>query len=318
MGELNRRSFLVGAAGLAGAGTLLAACSDDSGDDAAPTTTAAPTDSGTPITEGFLVPTAPDGFVGPSVIVAGVEQRIAYVVHDGTAIRRADAPATAEIGIFRNSVQVGGGVIDRRNTGPEAMPLFEMASYYPVYFTPEDTGLYTARYLDGGDEVGRDFMVIAPGETPVPQPGDLLPAVETATFDDAKGIVDLCTRAEDCPFHEIGLADALAAADKPIVLSIATPGFCQTEVCGPVIEVLMEVAADRDDLYTIHAEVYVDPQAAVEAGSFPGPTADVVNRYGLPFEPLLFAANPDGTIVRRLDATYDRTELQETIDLLTA
>lgn len=305
MPGLDRRSFLLGAAGTVGAGALLVACGDDGGSPAAPS-----------ITEGFLVPTAPDGFVGPAILVSGVEQRIAYVLHDGTAILRDTAPATAEIGIFRDGVQVAGGPIPRRNTGPASLPTFEMAAYYPVSFTPPAPGRYQARWLDGGDETGRDFSVLAPGETVIPQPGDILPAVHTATTANARGIVDLCTRGDDCPFHAIDLVDALDAGDKPIVLSIATPGFCQTEICGPVIELLIEAAAERDDLHVIHAEVYVDPEGAVNAGSFPGPTADIVTRYGLPFEPMLLATRPDGTIVRRLDATYDRSELDETLALL--
>ncbi|MDW3220625.1 MAG: hypothetical protein R8F63_18615 [Acidimicrobiales bacterium] len=305
MAALDRRTFLVGAAGaagLVGAGSLLAACGDDGG----------PPE----ITTGFLVPTSPDGFVGPSVIVAGVEQRIAYVLHDGEQVLRGDAPATAEIGIFQDGEQVAGGVIERRNTGPASLPQFEMASYYPVLFTPSVPGVYQARWLDGGDETGRQFAVLTAGETAVPQPGDRLPEIHTATTDDLRGIADLCTRGDDCPFHGTDLAAAVAAGDKPIVLSISTPGFCQTEICGPVIELLIEVAAERDDLHVIHAEVYVDAQAAVNDGTFPGPTVDIVNEWQLPFEPVLIAARADGTIVRRLDATYDRSELDETLALL--
>ena len=303
--QLDRRTFLLGAAGAG----LVAACG---GDDGAAGPDLGAGGEGTPQ---FLVPTAPDGFIGPSPLVAGVEQRVAYALHDGTAVMRENAPATAEIGIFFNGEQVGGGPIGRRSEGPESLPGFDMAAYYPIYFTPAEAGTHVARLLSGAEPTEREFMVLEPGQTPIPQPGDLLPSIHTATTSDLRGIADLCTRGEDCPFHSIDLADALDGA-QPVVLSIATPGFCQTEVCGPVIELLIELAEDRTDLHVIHAEVYVDAQGDLDTGTFPGTTTEIVSAFGLPFEPVLFVAKADGTIVRRLDATYDRSELAESLALV--
>lgn len=101
-------------------------------------------------------------------------------------------------------------------------------------------------------------------------------------------------------------------------MSIATPGFCQTTICGPVIDLLIDEAADRDDLHVVHAEVYVDPQrdfSGEGAGGLPE-TVPIVNAYGLPFEPALFVAAPDGTILSRLETIYDRSELAEAIAAL--
>lgn len=305
MVALDRRSFLLGVAGTG----LMAACGG--GDDGA---AGGGGDDGA--RSRFLVPTTPDGFLGPSPLVAGVEQRLAYALHDGTALMRSDAPAEAEIGIFFEGTRVGGGPIARRNTGPETMPTFEMASYYPVVFTPPDPGIYVARLLDQGEPSEREFLVGEPGGTAIPQPGDRLPMIHTATTGDLRGVADLCTRGVDCPFHTTDLATAVRSGDRPIVLSIATPGFCQTEICGPVIELLIEVAADRDDLHVIHAEVYVDARADVAAGTFPGATSEIVDAFELPFEPMLVVARADATVVRRLDATYDRTELAETLALV--
>jgi hypothetical protein len=158
-----------------------------------------------------------------------------------------------------------------------------------------------------------DFLVAEPAAVAIPQVGDPLPVVPTATFDDAKGVADLCTRAVDCEFHDIDLVDA-AANGQPTVLLIATPGFCQTDICGPVVDLLIDETADRDDLNVIHAEVYVDP-ADFETGAFPDLT-DIVNEAALPFEPALFVADADNTIVARLDATFDRSELRAALDLV--
>jgi hypothetical protein len=60
----------------------------------------------------------------------------------------------------------------------------------------------------------------------------------------------------------------------------------------------------------IHAEVYPNEAAVGRT------TTDVVNAYGLPWEPSLFLALPDGTITNRLDYTFDQRELDESLSTL--
>jgi hypothetical protein len=86
------------------------------------------------------------------------------------------------------------------------------------------------------------------------------------------------------------------------VFIISTPAFCQTAICGPVLELL--VARQKDLAATVsfvHAEVYTDSTAKT--------TTEAVQTYGLAWEPALFLAMPDGTIVSRLDYTFDAVEL---------
>ena len=109
------------------------------------------------------------------------------------------------------------------------------------------------------------------------------------------------------PFHEIDLVDAVAN-DKPTVLLISTPGFCQTDICGPVLDLLIDEAGDRTDLNVIHAEVYINP-SDFATGGFPELTP-AVNAMALPFEPAIFVAAADNSIRARLDTTFDRSELR--------
>lgn len=71
---------------------------------------------------------------------------------------------------------------------------------------------------------------------------------------------------------------------------------------------------DRTDLTAVHAEVYVDPSEFGE-GAFPA-TTETVNAYALPFEPHLVVADGSGTVVARLDITWDRGELTDALDLV--
>lgn len=306
MTHLDRRTFLLGAAGMAGAGGLLAACTGDETSTPPTTTTTAP-----PVATPFLVQTFPDGRTAPSPFVHSVEQRVAYALHDGNDIMRANAPAEVQLEVFdETGTRLAGGPTRRRDVGVPT-------PYFPIYFTPPAAGLYRTVFTNDAGSNLHEFLVVEPGETTVPQPGDPLPAINTATFTDPRGVDPVCTRVEPCPFHETDLVDALDTGDKPTILSIATPGFCQTAICGPVVDLLIDAAAERTDLHVVHAEVYADPfNDEGLANGTGGTLTDVVDAYGLPYEPVLFVVGADGIIRRRLDAIYDGSELADALALV--
>jgi hypothetical protein len=97
--------------------------------------------------------------------------------------------------------------------------------------------------------------------------------------------------------------DEVIGGTGPIVLLISTPAYCQTAICGPVLDLLIGRRADLEaaGAAVVHAEVYVDDQARQVT-----PTVDA---YGLTHEPALFLASPDGTVTDRLDYTFDAAEL---------
>ncbi|MEZ5246532.1 MAG: hypothetical protein R2707_15645 [Acidimicrobiales bacterium] len=308
MGVLDRRTFIIGAAGaagLAGAGSLLAACGDDTAATSTTTTTAEPL--ATPL----LVPSFADGLASPSPFVHSVEHRVAYVLNDGNGIMRRNAPDEIRLEVVDDAgTTIAGGVSVRRDLGVPT-------PYYSIFFTPPAAGVYRTVLTNDAGTSEHEFLVLEPGETAIPQPGDLLPPIPTATSADPAGVDPICTRVDPCPFHDTDLVDALAAGDRPTILSIATPGFCQTAICGPVIDLLIDATAERDDLRVIHAEVYVDPfnDEGLASGTG-GSLTDIVNAYELPYEPVLFVVGTDGVILRRLDAVYDGSELAEALALV--
>ena len=136
----------------------------------------------------------------------------------------------------------------------------------------------------------------------------MMPSFDTPTIDDARGIDPICTRANGtCAFHELTLAEALAN-DRKTLLIVSTPGFCQTAVCGPILEMAIEEAPNRPGLDVVHAEVYRNPSEGLEE------LADVMEALGLLFEPSMFFIEPDGMIADRIDFTVDRRELGALLD----
>ncbi len=300
MSHVDRRTFLVGSATVA----LAAACggSDTSADDSgAPVAIDGETTrSGVPL---FLVVRFPDGYRAPATMVPGIEQRMPFAVADSIDIMREGAPDSLTFVVSQGETVVAETTVAAHREGI-------ITPYYPVKATFPEAGPYTITLADYPDVSAADVLIADAAEGPLLQPGDMLPSIATPTLDDDAGVADICTRAIDCPFHDHSLDDVLTNG-RPTVLLIATPGFCQTDICGPVVDLLIEEAPSRDDIDYIHAEVYVDP-ADFEGGGFPD-LAPLVAELGLPFEPMLFVANGAGEIVSRVDLAWDRAELRDAL-----
>ena len=297
--ELPRRSFLAG--GLAASSLVLVACTSD---DRSPEETIDNRVDDSVLS--FLIATFPDGFSQPATLAAGVEQRVAFVVADQIDNLRETAPTSLALAITRGDTTVFEMTVERRIDGI-------ITPYYPARVTFAEPGQYRAVLPDYPDVAPVDFLVAEADTVEIPQVGEPLPAVRTPTTADPLGVAQLCTRAVPCPFHEHDLA-AVVGNGRPTVLLVASPGFCQTDICGPVVDLLMEVGGERPDLDLIHCEVYDDP-SVFGTGRFPD-LVSAVEQLALPFEPALFVTDADGIIVARLDTTFDRSELADALQLI--
>jgi hypothetical protein len=186
----------------------------------------------------------------------------------------------------------------------------ESGPYYSFRVPIETPGIYYL-IVDGGPEGGAAFQVMEPGSVTVPGPGDPMPPFNTPTADDGGDVDPICTREpEPCPFHDVTLTDALLSG-KPVAYLVGTPAFCQTGTCAPALESMIDVQDRFGETFTwVHAEVYTDNTATT-----PAPAVDAAS---LTFEPALFVIAPDGTVIERLDAIWDETELVEVLERASA
>ncbi len=285
---MRRRDFLVASAAL-----VAAACSGS--DDGA---------SGGAAKENYeLVAAFP---TNEPYVAAGLSQRLPFLIGlSGDApLDRIDGPVPFHV------TTVDGAAVAHtaRKVAPRGKDL--PRAYLPYEVQLAEPGNYYAHATYRGQKLEAAFSVVAPDQVHIPQVGATAPSVATPTTTDARGVDPICTREPACPFHTIDLATALATP-KPTVLLIGTPLYCQTNICGPVLELLIDAAKGRDDLQVVHAEVYTNPtqvSSITEATHTP-----VIDAYGLPFEPCLFALQAGGKVSRRLDLIWDRSELDEAI-----
>ncbi len=238
-------------------------------------------------------------------IPAGVPARLPYLVSDpeGVPLTKIDSDVTFTIS--QGGKKIGSVTVPPRGDGvPRA--------YLPLQYTFPTAGIYDLNAAYDGASMDSTIEVVDPSRVGPPVVGQQLPAVDSPTTSDPLGVDPLCSRVPPCPYHEVNL-NAAVGGGKPIVMLIATPAYCQTAVCGPVLDLVMEQTAGRTDLNVLHQEVYKDPKG--QSNLAKAPLAPVPAAYNLAFEPVLYITDHTGLIVARADVTVDRGELTELLAL---
>jgi hypothetical protein len=306
---LTRRAVLLGAGRLAlagaggavlvGGGGLLAGCGgDDGGADRA-------SGGGSDDDVRFLVPFFATGENEMPILRPGVPQRMPWGVADGEGIPLPDLPAEVTVTITDEAgTRVGEPIVVARHGDGTPYP------YYPLRTDLAQPGRYRVSMPFDDRPLERTVVLAPPEQVRLVQPGERAVPVMTPTVTDAREVDPICTREPACPFHTNTLSEALGSG-QPTAFLISTPAFCQTAVCGPVLELLIEETPGRP-LQVVHAEVYAD---AVRTGDpLRAKLSEATRAYQLSFEPSLVVADANGIVVDRLDFLFDRAELRAVLD----
>jgi hypothetical protein len=131
----------------------------------------------------------------------------------------------------------------------------------------------------------------------VPRVGERAPEIHTPTVADSGGDPSqVTTRVPPDTQNRVDYADVLGK--EPIILLFATPQFCQSRVCGPVVDVAEQVKDEYgDEAAFIHMEIYKDndPSKGVRPQ---------VQAFKLPNEPWLFAIDRQGTVGAEIEGAF--------------
>jgi hypothetical protein len=298
--KLDRRSFLV-----AGAGALaFAACGGGSnGAKSGSTGSTTATASGSSGSSDWNLA----AFTDSEALVPGSPQRLTFGLLDKDGVLVKEPPVSElTMTVTQDGTPVGSPLkVTKHDAGLDR-------PYFPLIFTPPTAGEYTVETTVEGTPVTNPVQI--PATSKGIQPGQPMIPLDTPTTSDQRGVELLCTRSPVCPLHDITLRDALAKG-APTAFLVATPQFCQTAICGPVLDVLLNVHTEFPQVTFLHSEVYptvADAQPGAQK------TVEAITTYQLFFEPWLLLARPDGTIHRRLDVIFDEVELREALADLVA
>jgi hypothetical protein len=195
----------------------------------------------------------------------------------------------------------------------------DVTGVYVAYVDLAEAGPWTAEFttsLPGGpDEVIRfGFDVQETGFAK--RIGDQAPAVRTPTLADVGGDVRQLST-DPVPverFYETSVDDALASG-RPFVLVFATPLFCTSATCGPLLEQTKVTAAAHPDLTVINVEPYrmewqderLQPILGDQGQLQP---IEAVETYGILSEPWICVVGADGTITAVFEGAVAADELE--------
>jgi hypothetical protein len=139
-----------------------------------------------------------------------------------------------------------------------------------------------------------------------PDVGDAAIASDTPTIaSTGRDFAKLTTRTPpDESLLEYSIADSLRSR-VPFVVTFSTPKFCSSRTCGPVVDVVDEVASRFEGGKTrfIHVEVYEGNDPAKGFNRW-------MREWGLETEPWTFLVGADGKIIERYEGVVSVNELE--------
>ena len=195
-----------------------------------------------------------------------------------------------------------------------------------MWTVPDEVGLYLVRATF--DQEGTWWVRLQPdglGATPaaaltvsatdpVPGLGDPAPAVTTRTLAD-NPIEEISSDDDPDPaLYEMSLDTALANG-QPTVVVFATPAFCMSQTCGPMLDQVKAVATNHPDANFLHVEIYENLDATDLNDLVVVPA---VSEWGLPSEPWVFVVDGNGTISARFEGAMLEGELESALEAVGA
>jgi hypothetical protein len=236
--------------------------------------------------------------------------------------------AKSKSGVRGQSAKDEKQALDRPAIGPfpaaieslATMPAFsgETTSEDPiaagvVYSTPLDfpgdgDWRLAAILKEDGELKGALLPSVEVGEfEKVPKVGEKAPLIHTPTRQDVRGnLSKITTRIPPDTQNKVDYADALGK--EPIVLLFATPQFCQSRVCGPVVDVAEQAKHEFGDKAAfIHMEIYNqnDPAKKVRPQ---------VRALHLPSEPWLFTIDRKGIVKDTVEGAFGLKLMHEAVE----
>jgi hypothetical protein len=242
-----------------------------------------------------------------SVFVAGERNRVAFGVIDDqagfvygkTALYVARTPESPAKGPFvaPADVLVTEAPYRSQQAATEADPFAAVYAAEVPFKRPGNYVVMAVTLVDGKPVAAPgELKVVTKEQDRIPDVGEPAPKVTTDTIASAGGDAEaIDTRRPTSDMH----ADfAEQVGDKPVALLFATPQLCQSRVCGPVVDVGLQLRADYgDQVEFIHQEVYTgnDPNKGLR---------EPLQEFNLRTEPWLFIVGKDGRVTARLEGSF--------------
>ena len=200
---------------------------------------------------------------------------------------------------------------------PDGQELSTEADF--VWTVPDEVGIYLIRATfdqagtwwvkikaRGMTESMQSSFIVGEDEDPMPGVGDPAISAETRTTADYE-LDELSTDPDPDPdFYTTSLDQAIASG-QPTVIVFATPAFCVSQTCGPMLDQVKAVAQEHPGTNFLHVEIYENAHTATATDLQIDPA---VTAWGLPSEPWVFVVDENGVVSARFEGTLQEGELE--------
>jgi hypothetical protein len=153
----------------------------------------------------------------------------------------------------------------------------------------------------GGTKIQGVGNVVVEEQAKTPAVGDRAFPSKTPTLADAPAEELTTSNPPDTELLRVSVADALARM-KSFVVVFATPKFCESRTCGPVVDVVDAVRRRVPGVEFIHVEIYEENNPALGVNRW-------VREWKLPTEPWVFLVGRNGRIEAKFEGAVSEREL---------
>ena len=185
----------------------------------------------------------------------------------------------------------------------------EIPSIYVTHLRAPAPGTYWVLAKPRGSRISGLGNIVVRARSYAPAVGAKARASRTPTLATSGGkLAPLTTSTHpDRALYATSVASALAA-HEPFVLVFATPKFCTSRTCGPVVDVVSHVRKQlsHTPVHFIHVEVFAknDPSRGYNRW---------MREWGLQSEPWVFLVGRDGRIKARFEGSLSVDELRAAV-----
>jgi hypothetical protein len=191
-----------------------------------------------------------------------------------------------------------------------------------VWLLPEVVGLYELE-VDFPTSGPYNFVVDADGlssssafhsivaDPSVPQVGEMAVSSQTRVAADFDELSEITSDPNPDPsLYQMTAAEAVSNG-TPAVLVFATPAFCQSQACGPMLDQVKAIKGQFADVDFVHVEIYENLDARSLDELIP---VRATQEWGLPSEPWVFVVDASGVVATVFEGVVSAEALLASIE----
>ena len=225
----------------------------------------------------------------------------------------ADPAASTPAEVTLSRLRIGEHSSHGGNTGDPLLTVygatvqFPVAGKWSILLQPARSGIDLPR-------ARAELTVVE--ELPWPTVGEAIPPTTQSVLRDVAELRAIDTSpTPDEPLHRLTIAEALELR-RPLVIGFATPGFCESRMCGPVVEEVLRPLRERygESIEVIH----IEPFDLVRARAGELVPVPAMAEWGLSTEPWVFVVGPDGRVAALFEGPLTFGEVEDVIKALPA